>query len=230
MKLKEYAPFTATLKLKSGLHIGSGEKGHYGEPLSVIKSLSSQLPYIPGSTVKGKVRSLLETMYGKATDGKPCECGTCQICLLFGSGKAETTHEPSRLIFRDSYLTQGSQSLIEKVDLEKKAGVRIDRQTGKSADKALYALERVPEGTEFKVEISARIFDNDNKEAVKKWLAMGLFLVEQDAIGGSGTRGSGQIEFNNIIFDGVTFEQNWRETCKKEKNTLINTQIKKSEL
>lgn len=224
MKLKEYGRLTATLRLKSGLHIGSGEKGHYGEPVSVLKSLQTQLPYIPGSSIKGKMRHLLEITFGKTTDGEPCSCGKCQICQLFGSGKANTTFEPSRLIFRDSFLTERSATLIEKIDLEKKAGVRIDRKTGKAAEKALYSLERVPEGCEFDMKISIRIFEKDKPESIKKWLAMGLFLMEQDALGGSGTRGSGYIEFDNIEFNGEKFKKDWRENCKKEE--LLKIQIK----
>lgn len=146
MKLRGYIQLVGIIRLKSGLHIGSGEKGHYGEPLSVIKSLSSQLPYLPGSSLKGKMRHLLEVTYGRSNEGKPCSCGKCQICLLFGSGESKTTFEPSRLIFRDCNLTDKSKSLVEKMDLEKKAGVRIDRESGKAAEKALYSLERIPEG------------------------------------------------------------------------------------
>lgn len=227
MRLNGYSQLYAKMRLKSGLHIGSGEKGHYGEPVSVIRSLSSQMPYVPGSSIKGKMRHLLEITYGKSTNGKPCACGTCQICLLFGSGEAKTTLEPSRLIFRDCILTMESQSLIEKTDLEKKAGVRIDRKTGKAADKALYALERIPEGSEFNMDISARVFEKDDTESIKKWLSLGLFLLEKDALGGSGTRGSGNIEFDNIAFDSINFDKNWREICDKEKDSLIQVNIKK---
>lgn len=55
---------------------------------------------------------------------------------------------------------------------------------------------------------------------------MGLFLIEQDALGGSGTRGSGYVEFDNIYFDGKEYAKEWRENCKKDKDDLINLQIK----
>lgn len=122
MKLKGYVQLAGIIRLKSGLHIGSGEKGHYGEPLSVIKSLSSQLPYLPGSSVKGKMRHLLEVTYSRSNEGKPCSCGKCQICLLFGSGESRTTFEPSRVIFRDCILTDKSKSLVEKNRLRKESG------------------------------------------------------------------------------------------------------------
>ena len=226
MKLKKYVKLEANIILKSGLHIGTGEKGHYGEPLTVIKSLSTELPYIPGSSIKGKMRHLLEITYCDTSDGKPCGCGSCQICLLFGSSKSETTSEPSRLIFRDCNLSEKSLLLIEKIDLEKKAGVRIDRKTGKAAGKALYALERVPEETSFDLEISARIFENDNLDSIKQWLATGLYFLEQDALGGGGTRGSGHIEFNNISFDGIPLEEKWREIIENAKDELSNIKIK----
>lgn len=77
MKLKGYAQLVATLRLKSGLHIGKGEKVERGEPLPVMVSPRTGLPYIPGSSLKGKMRHLLELSYGRReTDprdsGSPC--------------------------------------------------------------------------------------------------------------------------------------------------------------
>lgn len=232
MKLEEHVKLTATLRLKSGLHIGTGERPERGEPLPVMESPITKLPYIPGSSLKGKMRFLLELTYGcRETDprdkGSPCWCGTCQICLLFGSGATEKTFEPTRLIFRDCHLTKSSADLLEKIELEVKPGVRIDRESGKAAERAFFSMKRVPEGCEFDLEISVRIFEKDNKDAIKRWLAMGLYLIEQDTLGGSGTRGSGYVEFDNIKFDGKNFEENWRETCKNEKSQLSNVQIKK---
>jgi len=224
MKLKEYVLLEAVMRLKSGLHIGTGEKPGRGEPLFVMKSiLKSNMPYVPGSSLKGKMRSLLEVTYGKITPpGSPCGCGKCQICLLFGSGNSNTTFEPSRLIFRDSNLTPESSKMIEKLGLETKPGVSIDRQTGKAKGGALFPAERVPENAEFNFEVSCRIFENDDKDKVKEWLAMGLFLMEQDALGGGGTRGSGYIEFNAIKFDSKDFDKDWRDSCKKIKNELLD--------
>jgi CRISPR-associated protein Csm3 len=232
MKLNNYAQLTATLRLKSGLHIGTGEKVERGEPLPLLESPRTRLPYIPGSSIKGKMRCLLELTYGrKGTDpkdaGSPCWCGTCQICLLFGSGSTKNTFEPTRLLFRDCYLTKASETLLEKIALEEKPGVRIDRTSGKAATGALFPMRRVPEGCEFNLEISVRIFENDDTDSLRKWLAMGLFLMEQDALGGSGTRGSGYVEFDNIKFEGKDFNKEWRENCKNDKDKLINILIKK---
>src|SRR4030042_1995275 len=121
MKLKDYAILTATLRLKSGLHIGTGEREtERGEPLPVMTSKRTALPYIPGSSLKGKMRCLLELTYGrretdKRDPGSPCFCGTCQICLLFGSGSSRNVFEPTRLIFRDSFPTESSATLVDKI-------------------------------------------------------------------------------------------------------------------
>jgi CRISPR-associated protein Csm3 len=230
MKLNKHVTLKADLVLKSGLHIGTGEKGHYGEPLTVMKSLATQMPFIPGSSIKGKMRFLLEISFCKLPDGKPCQCGTCSICLLFGSGSSSTTFEPSRLIFRDSLLNGNSINLLEKIDLEKKAGVRIDRATGKAADKALYALERIPEGMTFNLEMSARVFEGDDEDALKNWLAMGLYLLEQDALGGGGTRGSGHIGFENIILNGQMFGKDWRQSVIDSKDSLYKNNLIKKKL
>lgn len=231
MRLKDYAKLTAILRLKSGLHIGTGEKVERGEALPVMESLRTGMPYIPGSSLKGKMRCLLEQTYGcRETDprdnGSPCWCGRCQICLLFGSGSTAKTYEPSRLIFRDSYLAPASEELLDKIDLEEKPGVRIDREKGKAAAGALFPMKRVPEGCEFIFEISARIFSDDSLESVKQWLTTGLFLMEQDALGGSGSRGSGYIEFDNITVNGSDIGADWREGCKRNKETLLSVQIK----
>ena len=231
MKLKEYGALTATLRLKSGLHIGTGEKVDRGESLPVMESLATGLPYIPGSSLKGKMRFLLELTYGRnATDpkdsGSPCWCGKCHICRLFGSGSSNTTFEPTRLIFRDSYLTENSAGVMENIGLEEKPGVRIDRNTGKASKGALFPMNRIPQGSEFKFDISIRVFENDDINVMKQWLEVGLYLMEKDAIGGGGTRGSGQIEFDHILFNEKEFNVEWRNWCKDNMSKLQDKQTK----
>lgn len=234
MKLQNYTYLKATLRLKSGQHSGTGEKDvPRGEPQPIIKSTRTLLPYIPGSSLKGKMRCLFEVKYGrKQTDprdsGSPCWCGKCQICLLFGSGNAKTTFEPTRLIFRDCYLKEEYAKLLEdeKIKLENKPGVRIDRNTGKAAERALFPMERIPEGCEFNFEISIRVFENDDKKALEKWLTSGLFLLEQDAIGGGGTRGSGWVVFEDVEFDGQKLDDKWREQVKENINKLTDIKIR----
>lgn len=230
MKLDGYAMLKAKLRLKSGLHIGTGEKVERGEVLPVMESRTGA-PYIPGSSIKGKMRSLLELTYGRPeTDprdpGSPCWCGRCQVCILFGSGSSNNTFEPSRLIFRDCYLTETSEAFLERVGLENKPGVRIDRTTGKAASGAFFPMARVPEGSEFEFQISTRLFEKDIACSVQKWLLTGLYLIEQDAIGGGGTRGSGHVEFYDIVFGSQNVPDNWRDDCGQNLKTLGSLKVK----
>lgn len=240
MKLLEHVQLTGTIRLKTGLHIGTGQEVEKGEALPVMRSQRTGLPYIPGSSIKGKLRYLLEITYGRKKverrdKGSPCCCGKCQICILFGSGSTREIFEPTRLIFRDCYLTTEFEEGFEEIGLEEKPGIRVDRETGTVSRGALFSIHRVPEGFEFSLEICARIFEKDeenenwkdNKEAIKNWVTMGLFLIEQDALGGSGTRGSGFVEFDNIKFDGKEFEKDWRDKCKKSKDKLSEVEIKR---
>jgi CRISPR-associated protein Csm3 len=223
MKLEKYVKLSATLELKSGLHIGSAtaKDAPKGEPLPVMKSIVTNLPYIPGSSIKGKMRCLFEQVHEKCPGGGPCTCGKCQICKLFGSGSVSNTYEPARLIFRDAVLDDNSKELLEKLpSLENKPGVSIDRNTGKARGGALFPMERVPEGCGFNLEISCRVLSTDNTDTIQQWLAVGLYMMEQDALGGGGSRGSGHIGYENIFFNAKRFIANWRDEAAKNMSAL----------
>ncbi len=60
MRLSEMREITGKIILKSGLHVGAGdtEMRIGGTDNPVIKHPHNLEPYIPGSSIKGKVRSL----------------------------------------------------------------------------------------------------------------------------------------------------------------------------
>src|SRR3989338_9001055 len=104
----------ADLRCITGLHIGGTDEGFEigGMDNPVIKDPITGYPYIPGSSLKGKIRSLLEWADAKVvfdTDkkgnstGKLCECGTCDICIVFGCSASTSAKEPTRLTVRDSF-------------------------------------------------------------------------------------------------------------------------------
>jgi len=88
----------------TGLHVGGSDVGLKvgGADKVVVKDPATGRPYIPGSTIKGKIRCLLEkggfccppgdprlaAKYHHKPSGKPqwasCFCGTCVVCQLFG--------------------------------------------------------------------------------------------------------------------------------------------------
>src|SRR3989304_5633443 len=92
MKLKKYLSLTGILHCKTQLRIGGTKEGIVepgGVENTIIRHPVTSLPYVPGSSVKGKMRSLLEldssTSSEIGSEGKPCSCGTCMVCKVFGS-------------------------------------------------------------------------------------------------------------------------------------------------
>ena len=215
MKLKEYKKIEGIIEVVTGLHIGGStntiEIGGKDNP--VIKHPITKEPYIPGSSLKGKMRSLLEWKLGKIdTDpesrdfGEVHQCSepNCPICLLFGSTAENSKIGPTRLIFRDAVLSKEYQNKMkQKIETwspenvsEEKYENTINRITARANPRN---FERVPSGVEFSFEISYRVFEDgddgttDNK--LLNYVIDGLKLIEKDALGGAGSRGSGQVKF-----------------------------------
>lgn len=208
------------IRCETGLRIG-GEKSTIeigGVDNPVIRNPVDDYPYIPGSSIKGKVRTLLEYSLGKIdNDGKPHSCNNkkCPICLIFGPGNTKDSIDgPTRAIFRDAYLTEESKKKLKELKIKKgllyveeKTENVIDRIRGTA--KFPRTMERVPEGTEFEFEIVYRIFEvidnNGNSDNGKtdednfKHLLDGLCLLQDDALGSSGSRGYGKV---SIFIDG----------------------------
>ncbi|MGB4268608.1 MAG: type III-A CRISPR-associated RAMP protein Csm3, partial [Spirochaetota bacterium] len=160
--------------------------------------------YIPGSSLKGKMRSLLElNMNQFDKSGGPCNCGGCIICKTFGNTNKDSKVGITRAIFRDAFLDRESINMLKQRNIlatEAKMENTINRINGKAMNPR--QSERVIAGLSFDFEISVRIFkeDNDGKE-ITNLIKKGLQLLEQDALGGSGSRGYGKVQFKDVMMD-----------------------------
>ncbi len=203
-----------TLVCLSGVRIGASrdsmEVGGIDNP--IIRHPITHLPYIPGSSLKGKVRSLLEQKYCSErvmSTGTPCNCGesTCKVCVVFGCGDPAASKTPTRAIFRDCNLTENSKQILEEArrDLgvfysETKTEVVIDRRTVKAHDRiGRRNTERIPEGTELDFEIVLRVFEGDPVDQYVQFIKEGITLLENDTLGGSGTRGYGKVKVKDLV-------------------------------
>lgn len=209
-KLSKHVSIRALLVCKTGLHIGGTEAGMAigGAEGPVIKDYKGR-PYIPGSSLKGKLRSMLEYKYKRGEDGNPCGCGrpldTCPVCTIFGPHK-NVKHDlgPTRIIVRDASLTEKSLRDWEaarsegKDFTETKTETAIDRKTGMAFTGSLRRQERVNPGTEFQLNIVLRIFEDDNEPRIVGLVKEGIALLNKDYLGGSGTRGYGWVEVRDI--------------------------------
>jgi CRISPR-associated protein Csm3 len=225
MKLTAIRKFTGRLELVTGLHIGSGNTEMHigGTDNPVIKNPITQEPYIPGSSLKGKIRSLLEWKLGvvSQTEGKPLgfrdierlpaaqQEAAKNLLRLFG-GAPEGANQnmklveeigPTRLAFWDCPLTRSWVEEMRDRNLlltETKMENMIDRIRGVAEHPR--NTERVPAGASFDFALTLRVHDGED---LLPMVYEGLNLLELTGLGGSGSRGYGKVKFAELKLDGV---------------------------
>lgn len=263
---------TSTLLVETGLHIGGGGEnldiGGLDKP--VIRDPITRHPYLPGSSIKGKLRSILERLLNKPLnrtggsgtyryesddledgyteiDGQniPYEgAHSCKLSRIFGStggpGSGAKTwiktsiveaqgleekgtktikdekytstkgrNAPARLIVRDSHLLINSAQKLKKIDTglymtEWKFENGLDRITAAANPRQ---IERVPAGSEFGFELVYTVEDASQAIEDLKNLAIAVAILEDDALGGHGSRGYGKVKFQNFKFSYHDIEQ-----------------------
>lgn len=220
MQLTKIINITGSLDLLSGLHIGGGNDAMHigGIDNPVIKHPNTQQPYIPGSSLKGKLRSLLEWYFGlvEYNQGKPIgykqlsqvspeqQEPTKNLIKLFGVSGGDNLTEneareigPSRLAFRDALISASWLDEAKEKNwllTEAKYENSINRITGTATNPR--QTERVPAGVKFDFNLQLKVLSGDDEASLVNTLLTGLKLLEQDALGGSGSRGYGRVKFN----------------------------------
>lgn len=215
MKLKKIISFDGTVTCITGIAIkgANSDLGIGGADSEVIKNPLTNEPYLPGSSLKGKMRSQLERKYGAkkfdrrsqsmtVTEEEPCGCGkkNCPICAVFGAHfntRAESA--PTRIIVRDCPMTDEFRKEVQTLPLERGSYLEvkgeniIDRKQGLA--KSPRFMERVPAGASFELHIKLQIFEGDDEARLRGLVEEGLRMVEDSCLGGSGSRGYGQVKF-----------------------------------
>jgi CRISPR-associated protein Csm3 len=219
---------TGKIKAETGLHIGRGsealEIGGVDSP--IIRDPLTNKPYIPGSSLRGKMRSLSEKKHGLkqvliGSDVRIHICKTkthkvndkqvpvadedqpykkCPVCPVFGVPGNEFADAPTRLIVRDVLLSEASAKELKaaQTDLpfsEVKWEATIDRVTSAAVPRQ---IERVPRGAEFEdFEMVYSIYHEDDIARLIT-VVEAMQLLEDDYLGGLGSRGGGKIAFQNL--------------------------------
>ena len=222
-QLTSITTIEATLELVTGLRIGAGDSEMHigGVDNTVIKHPHTQSPYIPGSSLKGKMRSLLEWRSGavkeEALGWKDYETAPAaqqpevkRILQLFGiSGDAKLGVEqmgaigPTRISFWDCNLNSDWEKQIREDNFsltEVKSENRINRISGVAEHPR--QTERVPAGAQFDFRLSVKQLAGDGEDLMNTVL-QGLKLLELDSVGGSGSRGYGKVRFVGIKINGA---------------------------
>ena len=213
-KLVKKIRIETTITLVTGLHIGgSSENVEIGGIDNHVIKLATRenQPYIPGSSLKGKMRCLLEQTAGASQVGMSSEVNN-----LFGiteSKTLKTDNRPSKLIVRDAMLTEESKELLlgtNNLDMpytENKFENTINRTKGVAEHPR--QSERVPAGAVFNAEFILNIWDDDDEQKLMSLFEKGIRLLENDYLGGSGSRGYGQIKFGERKPIELSDANNW---------------------
>ena len=223
MKLTQIKQITGTLVVKTGLHIGAGdtEMRIGGTDNPVAKNPLDGQPYIPGSSLKGKIRSLLEWQLGvvTATNGAPFSFKhlktedrpeTRDLLRLFGGAPDKEVDDevkqigPTRLAFWDCAINAEWLKKAQARNLlstEAKSENTIHRIRGVAENPRF--TERIIAGAEFDFKLSIKVIDGDDHLAL---LLRGLKLLEADSLGGSGSRGYGKVAFTSLAIDGESLQ------------------------
>lgn len=222
------------IKTLTGLHIGGTDSGiNIGglDKGAVIRDSISNEPYIPGSSLKGKMRSMLEKLRGEYEIDKDGNAGPSKnpehlSAKIFGISAEDNEKsgeipdfKASRIIVRDSFLTDDSMKKLLEANLElpfteTKTETSIDRVTSKANPRT---IERVPQDSEFRFDMALTVYDEDIESELLNGLFTAMTLLQEDYLGGHGSRGSGKIEF---AVDELSEKTNETYKSGGEKNKL----------
>ncbi len=200
------------IKTVTGLHIGGTDSGiNIGglDKGAVVRDSITNEPYIPGSSLKGKMRSLLEKLRGEYEINEKGEAGPSKntrhlSAKIFGVSAEEnekageiSDFKASRIIVRDSFLTDESREKLLEANLElpfteTKTETSIDRVTSKANPRQ---IERVPQDSAFQFDMTLTVFEKDDEAELLEGVFTSLTLLQEDYLGGHGSRGSGKIAF-----------------------------------
>ncbi|HBZ58907.1 MAG TPA: type III-A CRISPR-associated RAMP protein Csm3 [Sutterella sp.] len=222
MKLAKIIKISATLNCLTGLHIGGGDTEIHigGIDNQVVKHPITDQPYIPGSSLKGKMRSMLEWCSGAVKEKPLSFCDykaagkdpkVLTIIQLFGMGQSEDLSPKdaeivgaTRLSFWDCNL---SEAWLKEVDethalkVEAKSENIINRIKGTAEHPR--QTERVPAGATFDFNLTLKVYDTDDEKQLLETALRGMKLLELDSLGGSGSRGYGKVRFENVTIQGA---------------------------
>ena len=204
------------LTIKTGMHIGGGSDyapiGAVDSPF--IRDSLTQEPIIPGSSLKGKIRTLLARYRSKKNIVNSIDEDDDVIKRLFGSTRPQTI---SRLQFQDLFISEETKLLFESIDTDTYMGeVKFENTINRVTSVAMpRQIERVPAGTKFAFKLVYTLIDKDEAEEDLGILRKGLELLQLDYLGGHGTRGYGRISIDNVTIQTFFIDDELSKRCEQ---------------
>lgn len=195
---------TGEIEVVSGLHIGASDAfaaiGAIDSP--VIRDVYSDFPMIPGSSLKGKIRSLLSKAYPNPNViEKTADDDSDNILRLFGCAKKDKLKN-SRLIFSDMVMDNWTE--LKKLGLQCQTEAKFENTISRMTSEANpRQIERVVRGATFPLQL---IYNVENEDEIIEDITLlkeGMTLLSYDYLGGSGSRGYGKVKFSGVTADVV---------------------------
>jgi CRISPR-associated protein Csm3 len=209
------------IKVMTGMHIGGSSAfsaiGAVDSP--VIRDKQSDLPMIPGSSLKGKLRTLMARGLAESATAKirGYDDDPEIVLRLFGNAKkGEKDHRNSRLLFSDMCLSNMDE--LRKMDIHSATEVKFENSINRMTAVANpRQIERVIRGSEFNLDIIYNVEDETQIKEDFQAIKDGLTLLEYDYLGGSGSRGYGKVKFENLSAKNVIgkINQEIMEECNR---------------
>ena len=191
---------TGCLEVMTGLHIGTSDAfsaiGSVDSP--VIRDPLERIPMIPGSSLKGKIRTLLARNYNGNIAKTPDDDDE-KLLRLFGSASKNSKHKVGRLLFSDMILSNSDE--LRKRGVDSLTEVKFENTINRiSAEAKPRQIERVIRGSKFNLDLVYELCEQDTSEMLEDFemICDGFSLLKYDYIGGSGSRGYGKVSFSQI--------------------------------
>ena len=197
---------SGTIEVITGMHIGGSSAfaaiGAVDSP--IMKDVRTNLPMIPGSSLKGKMRALLAKRY----NADVCEPNydDIKVARLFGTSKIGTSKIGtskegnilhSRLIFSDMVLTNKDE--LRKEGLQSLTEVKFENSINRATAVANpRQIERAVRGSKFDLNLIYEVEKEAEILQDMRVIGEGFKLLQYDYLGGNGTRGYGKINFSDI--------------------------------
>lgn len=210
------------------IHIGIGESDF--DPLQTDNTVirdNNGMPYIPGSSLKGVLRSFIEILINSNISedyeacfivNKPClddekikaiknqyKDDDKKIAKAIYDGMCDVcklfggNHFASKIKIRDSKI------IDDKFYIDRRDGVVIDRETGTSLDGRKYDFEQVAAGTRFDFFMSADNLEEKQKELFK--IIINGLKNEDIYVGGKTSVGLGNIKLTDVEVYEITSDK-----------------------
>lgn len=223
--LKGKIIITAVLRLETGLHIGASSDfapiGAVDSPF--IRDPFTKQPIIPGSSLKGKLRTLLAKSYAEGYVLNAIDDDNEIVKRMFGTAE-KNSPRASRLQFYDIRMTEASVARFEGIDTDTYIGeAKYENTIGRlSAVANPRQIERVPAGAEFDFKLVYNVESEDDLLEDMKVLGDAFSLLQMDYLGGHGSRGYGRVSFNGFEVDAFSINNEIKDELRNKTDEILD--------